>query len=82
MRILLGALLLLLLPTAAFFLWAWLATIKREQKVAGTLPRWQDLPLTWLAICGLSLVLAGLIVLYVGDFGHAGPGGILAPPRG
>ena len=28
--------------------------IKQERKLAGTLPEWQDLPLTWLAIAGLA----------------------------
>jgi len=45
-RVLFLVLVLVLAPTAAFFLWAWGVKIKEQRKVAGTLPAWQDLPLT------------------------------------
>ena len=56
MRIVLLVIMLVLAPTAAFFLWAWGVKIKQERKLAGTLPEWQDLPFTWLAIAGLGNV--------------------------
>ena len=43
LRIVLLVIILVLAPTAAFFLWAWAAKIKQERKIAGTLPQWQDL---------------------------------------
>ena len=55
MRIVLLVIVLVMAPTAAFFFWAWGVKIKQERKLAGTLPDWQDLPLTWLAIAfGMS----------------------------
>ena len=51
-------------PTAAFFLWAWAVKIKQERKLSGTLPEWQDLPLTWLAIVGLAFTIVGFLVLF------------------
>lgn len=64
MRVLLQTLLLLFAPTIAFFVWAWAVKAAREKKLAGTLPRWQDLPWTWLLIAGLVLVIASLLGLY------------------
>ena len=64
MRIVLLVLVMVLSPTAAFFLWAWGVKIKQERKLAGTLPEWQDLPLTWLAIAGLLLAIAGFLFLF------------------
>ena len=48
MRIVLMVIALVAAPTVAFFLWAWAVKIKQERKLAGTLPAWQDLPLTCL----------------------------------
>jgi hypothetical protein len=80
MRIVLGAIGLLIAPTVAFFLWAWLVQIKRERKLAGTLPQWQALPWTNLAIAGLLLVIATLLYLeFIGD--PNAPGGLLGPTR-
>ena len=53
--IVLLVLVLVMAPTAAFFLWAWAVKIKQERKLAGTLPDWQDMPITWLAIAGPCL---------------------------
>jgi len=64
MRIILFVLVLIVAPTAAFFVWAWLVKIKQERKLAGTLPEWQDLPLTWLAIAGLVCTIVGFIVMF------------------
>lgn len=64
MRIVLLVLVLVAAPTAAFFLWAWGVRIKEQRKLAGTLPEWQDLPLTWLAIAGLVCAIAGIIVMF------------------
>ena len=64
MRIILFVLVLIVAPTAAFFVWAWLVKIKQERKLAGTLPEWQDLPLTWLVIAGLVCTIAGFIVMF------------------
>ena len=63
-RILLLVVVLVTLPTAAFFLWAWAVKIKQERKLTGTLPEWQDLPLTWLAIVGLAFTIAGFLVMF------------------
>ena len=38
MRVVLLVLMLVMAPTAAFFLWAWAVKIKQERKLAGTLP--------------------------------------------
>jgi hypothetical protein len=63
-RILLLVIVLVTLPTAAFFLWAWAVKIKQDRKLSGTLPDWQDMPLTWLAIVGLLFTIAGFLVLF------------------
>ena len=63
-RIILLVIVLVLAPTAAFFLWAWAVKIKQERKLAGTLPQWQDLPITWLAIVGLAFTIAGFVVMF------------------
>ena len=55
---------LVLVPTAAFFLWAWAVKIKQERKLAGTLPQWQDMPITWLAIVGLAFTIVGFVVMF------------------
>jgi hypothetical protein len=67
---------LVLAPTAAFFLWAWGVKIKEQRKLAGTLPAWQDLPLTWLAIVGLLCAIAGFIVMFFTQ--NQGYGGLFA----
>lgn len=63
-------------PTAAFFLWAWGVKIKQERKLAGTLPAWQDLPLTWLAIVGLVCTIAGFVAMFFTQ--NQGYGGLFA----
>jgi hypothetical protein len=76
MRIVLMVLILVTAPTVAFFLWAWAVKIKQERKLAGTLPVWQDMPLTWLAISGLVCTIAGFLVMF---FTHnQGYGGLFA----
>jgi hypothetical protein len=75
LRIVLLVLILVTLPTAAFFLWAWAVRIKQERKLAGTLPEWQDLPLTWLAIAGLACTIAGFFVMFFTQ--SHGVGGLL-----
>ena len=65
-------------PVVLFFLWAWASAIKRERKLRGTLPAWQDLPWTNLLIIGLLLMVAATLGLYlVGDR----PGGLLGTTR-
>ena len=64
LRIVLLVIILVLAPTPAFFLWAWAAKIKQERKIAGTLPQWQDLPVTWLAIAGLACTILGFVVMF------------------
>ncbi len=76
MRVVLFILLLVTAPTAAFFLWAWLVKIKEERKLAGTLPAWQDMPMTWLAIVGLACAAAGFVVLFFTQ--NQGYGGLFA----
>ncbi len=76
MRIVLMVLVFVTAPTAAFFLWAWAVKIKQERKLAGTLPEWQDMPLTWLAIAGLACAIAGFIVMFFTQ--SQGYGGLLA----
>ena len=76
MRVVLIVLALVLAPTAAFFLWAWGVKIKEERRIAGTLPTWQDLPITWLAIVGLLFAIAGFIVMFFTQ--NQGYGGLFA----
>ena len=76
MRIVLMILVLVLAPTACFFLWAWAVQIKRERKLEGTLPAWQDLPLTWLAIAGLACTIAGVVLMFLTQ--NQGYGGLFA----
>jgi hypothetical protein len=75
MRIVLLVIGLVTAPTAAFFLWAWAVKIKQERKLAGTLPEWQDLPITWLAIAGLLLTIAGFLYMFFAQ--NQGYGGLL-----
>ena len=75
MRILLLVIVLVTTPTAAFFLWAWGVKIKQERKLAGTLPEWQEMPLTWLAIAGLACTIIGLLVMFFTQ--SHGVGGLL-----
>ena len=77
MRVIVMILVMATLPTAAFFLWAWGVKIKHERKLAGTLPEWQDLPITWLAIIGLVCTIAGFIVMFFTQ--DQGYGGLLRP---
>jgi hypothetical protein len=63
-RIVLLVIVLVMAPAAAFFLWAWAVKIKQERKLAGTLPQWQDLPITWLAIAGLACTILGFVVMF------------------
>lgn len=76
-RIVLLVIVLVMAPTAAFFLWAWAVKIKEERKLAGTLPDWQDLPLTWLAIAGLVCLIVGVLVMFFTQ--SQGYGGLFAP---
>ncbi|SJZ89556.1 hypothetical protein SAMN02745126_02756 [Enhydrobacter aerosaccus] len=76
-RLLLLVIVLVSAPTAAFFLWAWAVKIKQERKLAGTLPEWQDLPFTWLAIAGLVCVIVGFLVMFFTQ--NQGYGGLFAP---
>jgi hypothetical protein len=75
-RVILLVLLLVTAPTAGFFVWAWLAKIKQERKLAGTLPAWQDMPMTWLAIVGLAFAIVGFVVLFFTQ--NQGYGGLFA----
>jgi len=77
MRIVLMVLVLVSAPTAAFFLWAWGVKIKQERKLAGTLPAWQDMPITWLAIAGLVVTIAGVLFMFFTQ--NQGYGGLFAP---
>ena len=77
MRIVLLVFVLVMAPTAAFFLWAWAVKIKQERKLAGTLPVWQDMPLTWLAIAGLASAILGFVVMFLTQ--NQGYGGLFAP---
>ena len=76
LRIILIVLVLVTAPTAAFFLWAWGVKMKEQKKVAGTLPEWQDLPLTWLAIAGLVCAIIGFVVMFFTQ--NQGYGGLFA----
>ena len=75
LRIVLLVLVLVTLPTAAFFLWAWAVKIKQERKLSGTLPEWQEMPLTWLAIAGLTCTIIGFLVMFFTQ--SHGVGGLL-----
>ena len=73
MRVVLLVLVLVMAPAVAFFLWAWAVKIKQERKIAGTLPEWQDMPITWLAIAGLVCMIAGFVVMFfTQDQGYGG----------
>ena len=76
MRIVLLVFVLVMAPTTAFFLWAWAVKIKQERKLAGTLPVWQDMPLTWLAIAGLACAILGFVVMFLTQ--NQGYGGLFA----
>jgi hypothetical protein len=76
MRVILTVLVMVLAPTAGFFLWAWAVKIKQERKLAGTLPEWQDLPLTWLGVAGLVCAIIGFIVMFFTQ--NQGYGGLLS----
>ena len=76
-RIVLLVIVLVLAPTAAFFLWAWGVKVMQQRKLSGTLPEWQELPLTWLAIAGLACTIAGFLVLFFTQ--NQGYGGLLPP---
>jgi hypothetical protein len=75
LRIVLLVLVLVTLPTAAFFLWAWAVKIKQERRLAGTLPEWQEMPITWLAIAGLACTIIGFLVMFFTQ--SHGVGGLL-----
>ena len=73
MRVVLLVLGLVMAPTAAFFLWAWAVKIKQERKIAGTLPPWQDMPMTWLGIAGFACAILGFFVMFfTQDQGYGG----------
>ena len=73
MRVVLLVFVLVMAPTVAFFLWAWAVKVKQERKIAGTLPVWQDMPITWLAIAGLTCTIAGFVVMFfTQDQGYGG----------
>ena len=76
-RIILLVFMLVLAPTAAFFLWAWAVQIKQQRKLSGTLPQWQDLPITWLAIAGLVCTIVGFFVMFFTQ--NQGYGGLMPP---
>ncbi len=73
MRVVLLILALVLAPFCAFFLWAWAVKIKQERKIAGTLPSWQDMPMTWLGIAGFACAIVGFFVMFfTQDQGYGG----------
>ena len=76
MRVVLLIFGLVMAPTVAFFLWAWAVKIKQERKIAGTLPEWQDMPVTWLAIAGLACTILGFVVMFFTQ--NQGYGGLFA----
>ncbi len=76
MRIVLLVLVLVLAPTVAFFLWAWAVKIKQDRRLAGTLPSWQDLPMTWLGIAGFICAIIGFVVMFFTQ--NQGYGGLFA----
>ena len=77
LRIIALVIVLVMAPTVAFFLCAWGVKIKEQKKLAGTLPEWQDLPLTWLAIAGLLCTIIGFVVMFFTQ--NQGYGGLFAP---
>lgn len=73
MRVVLLILALVLTPFCTFFLWAWAVKIKQERKIAGTLPSWQDMPMTWLGIAGFACAILGFFVMFfTQDQGYGG----------
>ena len=50
---------------------------QRICKIAGTLPVWQDMPITWLAIAGLACTITGFIVMFFTQ--NQGYGGLFVP---
>ena len=77
LRVILLVIVLVMAPTVAFFLWAWAVKIKEQRKLSGTLPEWQDLPLTWLGIAGLVCTIIGFVVMFFTQ--NQGYGGLFAP---
>jgi hypothetical protein len=76
LRIILLVLILVMAPTVAFFLWAWGVKIKEQRKIAGTLPEWQDMPMTWLGIVGFACAILGFFVMFFTQ--NQGYGGLFA----
>jgi flagellar biosynthesis/type III secretory pathway M-ring protein FliF/YscJ len=77
LRIIALVLVLVMAPTVAFFLWAWGVKIKEQRKLSGTLPEWQELPLTWLGIAGLPCTIIGFVFMFFTQ--DQGYGGLFAP---
>lgn len=75
-RILLQILLPLLLPTIAFFLWAWLAPRLGIDTRSNVL---QDTPWFWLIIAGVLLMAVGLTATALTQ--GAAPGSQIIQPR-
>ena len=69
-RVLLSILLPLLLPTAAFFLYAWYRT--RRAAAAGAEPQAIDVPWSWLCIAGLLLAIVSVTVNVIYMSGEKG----------
>ena len=46
-------------------------------ELSGTLPEWQELPLTWLGIAGLACTIIGFVVMFFTQ--DQGYGGLFAP---
>ena len=69
----------LVLPTALYLLWLWLARRLSPATEPGDGPPWHALPWLWLAIAGVVL-LGAVLALVSGSAGTAGPG-VYVPPR-
>lgn len=75
-RFLLNFVLPFLAPLLLFVGWAWLT---RHRAAGGLVERLQKGPWFWLSLCGLLLVIAGLVMVAL--FTGAEPGSRIIPPR-
>ena len=79
MRFVLSYVVPFLLPFAGYGVWLFFARQAATRRAAGTLPRWQDGPWTWLVVAGVGFVVIALFGL--GLAGNRSTEGTYVPPH-
>lgn len=79
MRFVLSYVLPFLVPFAGYGVWLAFARQAAIRRAAGTLPRWQDAPWTWLTVTGVAFVVIALFGL--GLLGDRSTEGTYVPPH-